>query len=41
MTIAVGGSDANLMEVLIKKECIVRLCALDRGGTLSHIHMQG
>jgi hypothetical protein len=28
------------MEMLIKKECVVGLCALERGGMLSHLHMQ-
>ncbi len=26
--------------MFIKKECVVRLCALERGGTLSHLHTQ-
>ncbi len=45
MTIVLGGSnvDPNLLckrEMFIIKECLARLCALKRGGTLSHLHMQ-
>jgi hypothetical protein len=28
------------MEVFIKKECVVGRCELEKGGTLSHFHMQ-
>jgi hypothetical protein len=45
VTIVVGWFDVNpsllsKMEMFIKKECVVGLCALERGGTLSHLHMQ-
>jgi len=45
VTIVEGGSDVepNLlskMEVFIKKECVAGLCALERGRTLLHLHMQ-
>jgi len=45
VTIIVGWFDVNpsllsKMEMFIKKECVVGLCALERGGTLSHLHMQ-
>jgi hypothetical protein len=45
MTIVLGGSnvDPNLLskkKVFIIKECVARLCALEWGGTLSHLHMQ-
>jgi hypothetical protein len=45
MTIVLGGFnvDPSLLskrEVFIIKECVVRLCALEMGGTLSHLHMQ-
>jgi hypothetical protein len=45
MSIVLGGSnvDPSLLfkgEVLIIKECVARLCPLERGGTLSHLHMQ-
>ncbi len=45
MTIVVGrfNVDPSLlfkMEMVIIKECVVGLCALERGGTLSHLHMQ-
>jgi len=28
------------VELFIKKECVVKLYTLDKGGTLSHLHMQ-
>jgi hypothetical protein len=45
MTIVLGRSnvDLNLLskrEVFIIKKCVARLCALERGDTLSHLHMQ-
>ncbi len=45
MIIVVGLSDVDpsllfKMEVFIKKKCVVGLCALKRGGTFSHLHMQ-
>jgi hypothetical protein len=45
MTIVLGGFniDPSLLpkkEVFIIKECVVRFCALEMGGTLSHLHMQ-
>ncbi len=45
MIVDVGRSDVDLrllskMKVFIKKECVVGLCTLERGGTFSHFHMQ-
>jgi hypothetical protein len=45
VTIVVGGYDIgptllSKMKVFIRKECVARFCALERGGIHSHFHMQ-
>jgi hypothetical protein len=31
---------SSLSKMKVFKECVAKLCALKRGGTLSHLHIQ-